>query len=705
MNEPETKPIPWHKGNGGKLRDKEPDRISWLNPRLRVGMILVIASSIALALSVAANVDPHHLWQTVLQHALGLDMGAALIQSGAFAGYLMEAGEYGRLVASLFLHVGIFHLIFNMMAMLYFANWLESRLGGWRFLMLYLGSGVAGNLFVYGAFVALALTTGDPELGLEPAVGASGAIFGLFGAILANEWAERGALKNFLQASGPRHLVLWMVLLTLMSVVPFIRGLALLGGLGAGFVLGLYFFVSANPKPDPRLRMISHNALYALIAACVICLIASARPIKTIHEYNQIVILNLNQWGRSDLALAWAEKKMAAAGEDLLKAPASDEGFRWRRQYAQLLIQNCEYSRASGQIRMALERKPNDPQARYHSGVLNWRAGNLTRAEADFRVSTAILAADRKTTAAAQISISATTSSALSLSSIPSTSSIASTVSTSSSVPRIEALLNAATASSQTVVAQSMESTEEDSLLYAEMAQMNLALMLKELGQTSESASIRDASAVRFVAKARAALAIAAQLRGKDAGKSWLNYQLENHEAEIHAEEISAAQALNQAAWLFAILDARLDEALAYANEALGLLKDPAIMDTRGWIYFKKGLLQEALMDLLEAAALTRPPSAEIYYHIGALFAALKNRHGDARTYLDRALDLKQDFDGISEAKRLLKAIEPKSKGPITNENMACRYPTILTRENLLQTRLSRHFHLSPSARAIEPAA
>ncbi len=76
---------------------------------------------------------------------------------------------------SMFLHGGFTHLFFNMFALLIFGPVLESRIGSNRFLGLYVASGILGS-------VGYILTGG-----VHPALGASGAIFGILGALVALE--------------------------------------------------------------------------------------------------------------------------------------------------------------------------------------------------------------------------------------------------------------------------------------------------------------------------------------------------------------------------------------------------------------------------------------------------------------------------------------------------------------------------------------
>jgi membrane associated rhomboid family serine protease len=81
-------------------------------------------------------------------------------------------GEWYRLFTSTFLHYGLIHILFNMYALFLIGPQLEAALGRLRFVVLYVLAGVGGGV--------LSVATGPP---LEQAAGASGAIFGLFGAL------------------------------------------------------------------------------------------------------------------------------------------------------------------------------------------------------------------------------------------------------------------------------------------------------------------------------------------------------------------------------------------------------------------------------------------------------------------------------------------------------------------------------------------
>jgi len=92
---------------------------------------------------------------------------------------LVDAGEWWRVLTAMFLHGGVLHLLFNMYALWLFGPVLERRFGSSSYAALYAAGGVFGGMLYQ-------LLGGD-----NPAVGASGAIFGLLGALLAASYRQR----------------------------------------------------------------------------------------------------------------------------------------------------------------------------------------------------------------------------------------------------------------------------------------------------------------------------------------------------------------------------------------------------------------------------------------------------------------------------------------------------------------------------------
>jgi membrane associated rhomboid family serine protease len=131
-------------------------------------------------------------------------------------------GGWWRLMTSAFLHYGPIHLGLNMLALFWFGRVLEHVIGSVRFLALYLASGLAGSA---GALLV------SPN---SPSVGASGAIFGVLGALLVLE--RRGVIH-----SGGQILALIVLNLVITYALPGISRGAHVGGLVGGVVLMILF--------------------------------------------------------------------------------------------------------------------------------------------------------------------------------------------------------------------------------------------------------------------------------------------------------------------------------------------------------------------------------------------------------------------------------------------------------------------------------
>lgn len=151
---------------------------------------------------------------------------AVLVRMGAMVPILVADGQYWRLLASMFLHVGVLHLMFNAFGLYIFGSLIESALGRIRFVAIYFLAGV----FASAASFAL----GSP---LRVAAGASGAIFGLLGAWLAYNWRRRET--GLAQANIKGALMLVGLNLLLGFSVPGIDNTAHIAGLLGGAFAGL----------------------------------------------------------------------------------------------------------------------------------------------------------------------------------------------------------------------------------------------------------------------------------------------------------------------------------------------------------------------------------------------------------------------------------------------------------------------------------
>lgn len=114
--------------------------------------------------------------------------GDLLYNKGAFDVTALWRGEWYRLFTSMFLHWNVEHLISNMIVLYYLGAIVERRLGAVPYTVLYILSGLAGNIFSMG-YELLVNTYGS-------SAGASGAVFGVEGALLLLVMTHRGKLES-----------------------------------------------------------------------------------------------------------------------------------------------------------------------------------------------------------------------------------------------------------------------------------------------------------------------------------------------------------------------------------------------------------------------------------------------------------------------------------------------------------------------------
>ena len=150
-----------------------------------------------------------------------------LLRFGAMFGPLIATGEYWRLFTAMFLHANLLHLFFNCFALFIFGRLVEGVYGHTRFTIIYVLAGLAGGVLSY-MFNKTAI-----------AVGASGAIFGILGALAAYFLANRDTLGEMGRRNLTGLITIAAINLGIGLVVPNLDNWAHFGGLAGGFVLGL----------------------------------------------------------------------------------------------------------------------------------------------------------------------------------------------------------------------------------------------------------------------------------------------------------------------------------------------------------------------------------------------------------------------------------------------------------------------------------
>ena len=160
--------------------------------------------------------------------------GSSLLADGSVSRFTVDEGEYWRILTAGFLHIGFFHLLFNMWVLYILGGLLEPAIGRLRFGIVYFVSLLAGS------FGALLL---EPD---APTAGASGAVFGLMGAAVV-------VMRN--RGMNPMESGLgWMIGLNLLITfaVPNISIGGHLGGLAGGALAALALFELPDRVRLPR---------------------------------------------------------------------------------------------------------------------------------------------------------------------------------------------------------------------------------------------------------------------------------------------------------------------------------------------------------------------------------------------------------------------------------------------------------------------
>ena len=145
---------------------------------------------------------------------------AGLYKFGGLNAEFVKSGEYFRLITSAFNHVGIFHLLFNSYALFIIGSQLESFVGKIKYIIIYLISAILGNL------LSMAFVPGW-------SAGASGAIFGLLGALIYFGLHYRVYLGTVIKS---QILPLIIINLAIGFLSPEINNAAHIGGLIGGFL-------------------------------------------------------------------------------------------------------------------------------------------------------------------------------------------------------------------------------------------------------------------------------------------------------------------------------------------------------------------------------------------------------------------------------------------------------------------------------------
>ncbi|MGE0003655.1 MAG: rhomboid family intramembrane serine protease [Candidatus Izemoplasmatales bacterium] len=163
---------------------------------------------------------------------------------GLVPAYVTQNHEYYRMIATIFLHGGIFHFLMNMFALYVLGTALEQGLGTWRYLLIYFVAGIGSSLAVVLFSDAYTLS-----------IGASGAIYGVMGALLYITFARR---EWFTPRSVQSIRSMMLLNIAITFLVPMISIAGHLGGLFFGVVITILLLPN-EPIFRKRMRRFDHG--------------------------------------------------------------------------------------------------------------------------------------------------------------------------------------------------------------------------------------------------------------------------------------------------------------------------------------------------------------------------------------------------------------------------------------------------------------
>jgi membrane associated rhomboid family serine protease/Flp pilus assembly protein TadD len=279
----------------------------------------------------------------VLKSGSVMDFPGQVMSFGANIGPLTLSGDWWRLVTYMFLHGGLMHIAFNMWCLWDLGALCESLYGRWTFGALYIITGIAG---------------GVASVGWNPyvsSVGASGAIFGLAGALIASFYLGEFSLPRVAISGTLRSLVFFVGFNVLFgSMFPGIDNACHAGGLISGLVLGA-LIARLAPQYDAPLRRASVVLMVAL------AVIGSAVGVQRWRGGPMGVSRAMESLSESDPNRAITKLQAIVKQQpNLVQAHFSlGDAYFDRGQYPQ----------AEGEFKKVLELQPQNAGARFNLGI------------------------------------------------------------------------------------------------------------------------------------------------------------------------------------------------------------------------------------------------------------------------------------------------------------------------------------------------
>lgn len=274
-----------------------------------------------------------------------------LIEYGAKFNPLILQGEWWRFFTPIVLHIGFVHLLMNTFALYYLGPLVEKLYGSFRFLAIYLFAGFSGSLasFLFSPSVS---------------AGASGAIFGCFGALL---YFGKAHPHLFFRTIGMNVLTVIGINLAFGLVVPNIDNAGHIGGLIGGFLAASIVHL---PKERARLGQWL-AALFTAVVTAICLYIGFQRPPADEAQ----LILALSKQYIDEQEYGQAEQMLTIINEQDTQAYKAD----FLRAY--IRIQQKDYDAAKRYLYAAIEKNNRFHEAFYYLALLYAEEKNYEKAK------------------------------------------------------------------------------------------------------------------------------------------------------------------------------------------------------------------------------------------------------------------------------------------------------------------------------------
>src|SRR5690625_1120697 len=277
-----------------------------------------------------------------------------LIKYGAkYNPAILMDGEWWRIVSSMFLHIGLIHLIMNMIAIYYLGVFVERIYGSFRFFIIYMLAGIGGGLASFA-------------FSMNVSAGASGALFGLFGALLFFGLIYK---RLFFLTIGMNLLILIGINIVFGFTVPAIDNAAHIGGLITGFIAAAIVHL---PKKENILKQGFAFGLYIILIIILIVFGIYNNENDPSYQLSRIDhLLEVNDFD-----------KVVEITTETLDDPGSYEApLLFQRSYAYIELEEFDLAIQDLEKSIKLDDEEPIPESYYNLALLYYETGEQMKAE------------------------------------------------------------------------------------------------------------------------------------------------------------------------------------------------------------------------------------------------------------------------------------------------------------------------------------